>query len=201
MGLKDPALCQMFFPPVSNPLKASSSVGLRGFEGSISPFFGENQRCFCQTLCPVLGSGLCTCVPVAAGRPRQSHGTATDSASSFSPFPNHFLVWDSNCSLVTGIFPAQLHRAMKEKPVPGRQPLNPLGCSYQTSHQHLWGIWGTLGKSTSHVGGVRLQALSSPQHLCPHLSPSVPPTVMPQLLAERLGSLPRPAFPELPCCL
>lgn len=69
VGLKDPALCQMLFPPVSNPLKASSSVGLEGFQESVSPFFGESQCCFCQTSCPVLGSGLCTHVPIAACRP------------------------------------------------------------------------------------------------------------------------------------
>lgn len=200
MGLKDPALCQMLFPPASNPLKASSG-GLRGFEGSISPLFGESQSCFCRTSCPVLSSALCTHILIAAGRPCPSHGTEMDSASSFSPFPSHFLVWGSNLSLLTGIFPAQPHSAMREQPVPGSQPLNPLGYPYQMSHQLFCSSWRTLGKTTGRVGGVRLQVLSSPQHLCPRLPPSVPPTVMLHLLAQRLGSVPRPAFPELLCCL
>lgn len=131
VGLKDPALRQMLFPPVSNPLKASISVGLGGFEGSVSPFFGESQRCFWQTPCLVLSSGLCTRIPITAGRPCQSHGTEMESASSFFP-PNHFLAWDSHLSLTTGILPAQLHRAVREKPVPGSQHLNPLGYPYQT---------------------------------------------------------------------
>lgn len=90
---------------------------------------------------------------------------------------------------------------MKEKAVPGSQHLNPLGYPYQTSHQRFWSGWGALGKTTSRIGGVRLQALSSPQHLCPRLPPSVPPAVMPHLPAQQLGSLPWPASPKLLCCL
>lgn len=79
---------------------------------------------------------------------------------------------------------------MKEKPVLGSQPLNLLGYPDQTSHQCVWSGWGTLGKTTSHVGGVRLQALSSPQHLCPWIAPSVPPTVMLRLLAGTAAGVP-----------
>lgn len=121
----------------------------------------------------MLSSRLCTCIPIAAGKCRQSHSTETDSVSSFSPFPNYFLVWDSNLCLATGIFPAQLHRAMREKPVPGSQPLNPLGYPYQTSHQRFWGSWGTLGKTTSRVGGAAgTELATAPLPLSPTLCAS-----------------------------
>ena len=136
LGLKESALCQMLLLPVSHPLKAS--VGLRGFEGSTSPFFAESRCCFCQTSCLVLSSDLCTRVPVTAGRPCQSMVLKWTSPSFFAPFANHLVVWDGNCSLITGLFPAQLHRGVKEKPVPGSQPQNPLGYPYWTSHQHFW---------------------------------------------------------------